>query len=101
MIEGLGRSTAQAVPSMPAGKPFRPAAAGSPLFQSLLAGSLNQVEIAQASAQAAVEKGLSGGDISQVEVMMSMKKADLALRMMVQIRNKNFEAYDEIKQLRM
>ena len=39
--------------------------------------------------------------MTQIEVMTSMKKADLALRMMIQIRNKIMDAYDEIKQLRM
>jgi flagellar hook-basal body complex protein FliE len=30
-----------------------------------------------------------------------MKKADLSLRMMIQVRNKIFDAYNEIKQMQM
>lgn len=74
---------------------------GSSAFQSLLFDSLAQTESMQQAAQGALEKGLAGGDITQVEIMTSMKKADLALRMMIQVRNKIFDAYDEIKQLRM
>ncbi len=78
-----------------------PASAEPPLFQNLLMESLGRVESLQQSAQTAVEKGLAGGDITQVEVMTAMKKADLALRMMLQIRNKILDAYNEIQQLRM
>src|ERR1700680_4015670 len=76
-------------------------AAPAPAFQNLLLDSLSQVEAMQQSAQTAVEKGLSGGDITQVEVLTSMKKADLALRLMVQVRNKILDAYNEVQQLRM
>jgi flagellar hook-basal body complex protein FliE len=78
-----------------------PSGTDRPLFQNLLLDSLNQVESIQQSAQAAVAKGLTGDDVTQIEVLTSVKKADLALRMMIQIRNKIFDAYDEIKQLRM
>ena len=53
------------------------------------------------SAQSAVERSLSGGDVTQVEVLTEMKKADLALRMMIQVHNKIFDAYNEIKQMQM
>jgi flagellar hook-basal body complex protein FliE len=33
--------------------------------------------------------------------MTSMKKADLALRLMIQVRNKIMDAYTEIKQMQM
>ena len=42
-----------------------------------------------------------GGDITQVEVFSAFKKADLALRMLLQIRNGVLEAYNEIKQMQM
>ena len=75
--------------------------AGKTSFQSLLLDSLVQTGASEKAAQSAVETALSGGDITQVEVFSSMKKADLSLRMMLQIRNKILEAYNEIKDLRM
>jgi flagellar hook-basal body complex protein FliE len=73
----------------------------TPMFADLLMQQLGQVNALDQSAQSAVEKSLSGGNISQVEVLTEMKKADLALRMMIQVHNKIFDAYNEIKQMQM
>jgi flagellar hook-basal body complex protein FliE len=100
-INGLG------IPTPPAAPPAEPAGPGSlppadaPLFGSLLFKSLNQVNGLEQSAHAAVEKGFTGDDVTQVEAMTSLKKADLALRLMIQIRNKIMDAYSEIKQMQM
>ena len=77
------------------------AALRGPSFQDLLLTSISQTNDQQLAAQSAVEESLSGGDITQVEVATEMKKADLSLKMMLQIRNKLLEAYNEIKDLRM
>ena len=39
--------------------------------------------------------------ITQVEAITAMKKADLALRLMIQFANKIMDAYTEIKQMQM
>ena len=70
-------------------------------FADMLLEQFGQVNAMEQSAQSAVEKSLTGGDISQVEVLTEMKKADLALRMMIQVHNKIFDAYTEIKQMQM
>lgn len=70
-------------------------------FQSLLLDSLNHVNSMQTASQTAIEKSLAGDNITEVEVFSAVKKADLALRMMLQMRNKAMEAFEEIKQLRM
>jgi flagellar hook-basal body complex protein FliE len=72
-----------------------------PMFADMLLQQLGQVSALDQSAQSAVERSLSGGDITQVEVFAEMKKADLALRMMIQVHNKIFDAYNEIKQMQM
>jgi flagellar hook-basal body complex protein FliE len=73
----------------------------TPMFSDLLMQQLGQVNALDQSAQSAVERSLSGGNVSQVEVLTEMKKADLALRMMIQVHNKIFDAYNEIKQMQM
>ena len=70
-------------------------------FQNLLLNSLSQTAAMEQSAQAAIAESISGGDITQVEVFSAVKKADLSLRMMLQMRNKILDAFEEIKQLRM
>jgi flagellar hook-basal body complex protein FliE len=73
----------------------------NPMFADMLLQQLGQANALDQSAQSAVERSLSGGDITQVEVLAEMKKADLALRMMIQVHNKIFDAYNEIKQMQM
>lgn len=53
-----------------------------------------------AGADAQVHELLTGGDVSQVEVLTSVQKADMAFRLLVQVRNKLMAAYDEINAIR-
>lgn len=70
-------------------------------FQKLVFQALGEANHLGQAGQNAVAESLAGGDITQVEVFTAVKKADLALRMMLQIRNKLLESYNEIKQMRM
>lgn len=88
-------SLPQAPPSL-----AKPAAAGGGEFQSYLMDSLNQVNSMQAEANQAVESLSVGGDVNPAEVLTAVQKADLAFRMMMQIRNKLVAAYQEVKDLR-
>ncbi len=99
-INGLGLPK-PTVPTAPTAGQGSVQAGEAPVFQNLLLKSLNQVNGLEASANAAVEKSFTGDDITQIEAMTSMKKADLALRLMIQVRNKIMDAYTEIKQMQM
>ncbi len=46
------------------------------------------------------ENLFTGGDANPAEVLTAVQKADMAFRMMMQIRNKLTAAYDEIKNVR-
>lgn len=70
-------------------------------FKDMMLQSLENVNQIQLQSQQSIEKGLLGEDITQAEVFSSIKKADLALRMMVQMRNKLLEAYNEIQRMQM
>ncbi len=99
-IGAIGSSTAAFLPRAAPGIGGRPAQ-GALNFQDLLLQSLDQINQLEQSGQAAIEKSLAGGDITQVEVFSAFKKADLALRMLLQVRNRVLEAYNEIKQMQM
>jgi flagellar hook-basal body complex protein FliE len=91
-------------PALPGESSTAPAQAGLPggiSFQDLLQQSIEQVNGFDRQAQSAVAAALTGDDLTQAEVFTAMKKADLALRTMLQIRNKLVEAYNEIKNMRM
>ena len=70
-------------------------------FSDILQQSLEQVNQMDKQAQSAIATGLAENDLTQAEVFTAVKKADLAFRTMLQIRNKLMEAYNEVKQLRM
>jgi flagellar hook-basal body complex protein FliE len=84
--------------------PLGPAAAadgaGDASFKNLLLDSIKQVNAMQQDADKAVESLFTGGDANPAEVLTAVQKADMAFRMMMQIRNKLSAAYDELKGVR-
>jgi len=69
-------------------------------FKNLLVDSIRQVNEAQKSADHAVETLVTGGDVNPAEVLTAVQKADLSFRMMMQVRNKMIQAYQEIREIR-
>ena len=51
----------------------------------------------QQDADHAVENLFSGGDADPAQVLTAVQKADIAFRMMMQIRNKLTAAFQEVK----
>jgi flagellar hook-basal body complex protein FliE len=84
-------------PSALAGKN---AAEGPNSFKNCLLDSIQQVNEMQQQADSAVEKFATGGDVSPAEVLTAVQKADLAFKMMLQIRNKLVSAYEEVEAIR-
>ncbi len=68
-------------------------------FSGLLVNQVRQVNSMQSGADGLVHQLLTGGDVNQAEVLTAVQKADLAFRMMLQVRNKLIEAYREIQQI--
>lgn len=90
------------LPPMPAAAPqVGGAPSGMPGFQDLLLGAVSNVNNMEASAQDGIRELLTGGDITQAEALSEIKKAELSLRTLLQVRNKMLEAYREIINLRM
>ena len=54
----------------------------------------------QQQADMAVEQLVTGEDVDPASVLTSIQKADMSFRMMMQIRNKLMQAYQEIKEMR-
>ena len=69
-------------------------------FTDLLRDGFVEVNEQQQFAASQVHELLTGGDVSQVEVYTAVQKADMAFRLMVQIRNKLLSAYEEINAIR-
>ncbi|HZZ73866.1 MAG TPA: flagellar hook-basal body complex protein FliE, partial [Pirellulales bacterium] len=69
-------------------------------FKDFLLDSLRDVNAAQQQADKAVENLATGGDANPTEVLTAVQKADIAFRMMMQIRNKLVSAYQEVQAIR-
>jgi flagellar hook-basal body complex protein FliE len=89
------------LPSARINAAFPGKAAGSASFQDVLLKSLEQVNELDRQSQSLIAGALTGQEHTQAEIFTAVKKADLAFRTMLQIRNKLLDAYNELKDLRM
>ena len=69
-------------------------------FKDRLLGGIGEVNMLQQRADQAVEKLMTGGEIGTAEVLTAVQKADIAFKMMMQMRNKFVQAYQEIQAIR-
>ncbi|MEM9589669.1 MAG: flagellar hook-basal body complex protein FliE [Planctomycetota bacterium] len=83
--------------------PFDAAAKAKPnaidSFGELLVNQVQEVNTMQLDANEMVHSYLTGGDVNEAEALTAIQKADLAFRMMIQVRNKLVEAYREVQQI--
>ena len=78
--------------SPPSAKP------GDSAFASRIANALRETDALQKRAEAGAQAvALGEGDL--VQTMVSLSKADLALRYVVNVRNRALEAYNEIMRM--
>lgn len=69
---------------------------GSTSFTDILKEKLQQVDALQKEADAAIQGFVAGGITDVHEVMLATQRAQLALELTVQVRNKLVEAYQEV-----
>jgi len=79
------------------GSPGKNEAAGG--FQDTLKAAINQVEDMHSSAEQQMTELLKGdrGDVQNV--MIAVEKADVAFQLMMQVRNKIVNAYQEVSRM--
>ena len=69
-------------------------------FKDLLLDSLNEVNRLQQEAANGVEAVMTGESDNLAEVFTAVRKADVAFSMLMEMRNKLTDAYNEIQQMR-
>ncbi len=68
-------------------------------FGNIIKSTIAQTVAAEKQSEQAIE-GLASGQARNLhEVMISVEKADISLKMLVQFRNKALQAYEEIMRL--
>jgi flagellar hook-basal body complex protein FliE len=93
------------ISNLPSSMPLTLSGANKPTaaqdsFKNYLLDSIQQVNTMQKDADTAVEQLMTGGDANPAEVLTAVQKADLAFKLMIQVRNKLVSAYDEIQAIR-
>ena len=68
-------------------------------FSDLLRQSVDQVNQDQAQADMAVKELVAGRSKNLHETMLTIERADVSLRLMMQVRNKIIDAYKEIMKM--
>ena len=69
-------------------------------FKNMLLDAIKEVNTMQQDADKLVETWATGGDVNTAEVLTALRKADLTFRMMMQVRNKMVQAFDELRNIR-
>ena len=81
---------------VPAAATGGPAAAPGASFGQVLKDSLAQVNQLQHEADSAIESLATGGTATLHDTMLAVQKAELSFKLMMQVRNKIVEAYQEV-----
>jgi flagellar hook-basal body complex protein FliE len=79
--------------------PLRRAAASGGDFKQMLLQSLEEVNQLRQEAHGGVERVLTGQEDNVAEVMAAVKKAGVAFDLLMEMRNKLLDAYQEIRQM--
>jgi flagellar hook-basal body complex protein FliE len=69
-------------------------------FKGFLLESIRDVNSMQQQADQAVETLMTGGDADPAEVLTAVQKADMGFRLMMQMRNKMMQVYQEVRDIR-
>jgi len=102
MITSIGPASVS--PFAPIAPPIQPkipgqGAEGGESFSDLLSGVVKGANMDQAKADEGVKKLVTGENIDIHQVMLQMEQARLSLMMVVDVRNKMVEAYQELSRM--
>jgi flagellar hook-basal body complex protein FliE len=75
------------------------ASTGGANFANMLGGLVNDVAQKQAEAGSAVTGLLSGQNVSLHQAMISMEEANVSFQMMVEVRNRLLDSYQELMRM--
>lgn len=70
-------------------------------FSNVISDAINKVNDAQITADKKVEGFINGEDVSMHDVMLSMQESQLSMQLLIEVRNKVVEAYQEINRVQL
>jgi flagellar hook-basal body complex protein FliE len=95
-IAGLG--SIGAIGNLPKLPPLTPSNTGGG-FSGVLSNALQQVNQLSGGAEQQIGNLLTGGNADMSSVMIAVEKADVAFQLMMQVRNKIVNAYQDIEKM--
>ncbi|SCJ98157.1 Flagellar hook-basal body complex protein FliE [uncultured Clostridium sp.] len=70
-------------------------------FSEVISNAIKNVNEKQISADNSIESLIKGDDITMHEVMLSMQESQLSMQLLIEVRNKMVEAYQEINKIQL
>ncbi len=70
-------------------------------FENMLGGFVNDVAQKQAAASGTINGLLSGQNVSMHQAMISMEEANVSFQMMVEVRNRLMDSYQELMRMQL
>lgn len=70
-------------------------------FSDVIDKAINKVNESQVNANNAIEGLIKGEDVSMHEVMLSMQESQISMQLMLEVRNKLYEAYQEVNRVQL
>ena len=89
----------QLTPGLDLTAPGATPSSGSASFSNLLGGFVQEVSDKQAAAGNAVSGLLSGQNVSLHQTMISMEEASVSFQLMVEVRNRLLDSYQELMRM--
>src|SRR2546421_2175449 len=97
-LDKLSSSVLQPNVATPNLSPSAGVAAGSS-FQGFLGNMVNEVSAKQAAAGAAMKEVMTGGNVPLHQAMIAVQEASVSFQLMVEVRNKLLESYQELMRM--
>ena len=70
-------------------------------FEDVLKNAVNKVNDVQINANEDIEALIKGEDITMHDVMLSMQEAQISMQLMLEMRNKLYDAYKELSSVQL
>lgn len=70
-------------------------------FEDVLKNAVNKVNNVQINANEDIETLIKGEDITMHDVMLSMQEAQMSMQLMLEMRNKLYDAYKELSSVQL
>lgn len=70
-------------------------------FSKMINDAIGKVNDSQINADNKIENFVKGEDVNMHEVMLSMQEAQISMQLLIEVRNKVVEAYQEVNKIQL